>query len=905
MTIHDLVMHSGEAYSQEWWLRLARSCGLELGPNDELTREQQMKLKAKFDEVYAHGRNKPEKTDADKRQSAERSLEQYVKERCIFVDLSSILAPAGEETMRNILPLLMRHGRRLFIPQSVIRELKQLAADTSDPERAQMCKKRETVITYLLKNGLAQIRMFQDPQSTPAQDLLTACSHFRMTYPLLVITQDERLAADLLSLNSQQSAQGETILVKRINKYGFLSNLNDINRNNPKRFRLYTTPRAGQDKPLGVTQMPKVGEYVYHTPDGKGAILLKEEIGGGGEGTIYGTDAVINNGTEEVAYVAKIYKPECCTEYRREKIGKMIQAGLAYNGICFPTSMLYNRNGEFVGYMMMKAKGHPVQNSIFRKPLFAKKLPGWEKKDIVQFAITVLHKIRYLHGKNILIGDINANNILVVSPLEVYFVDTDSYQIDDLPCPVGMPQFTAPEIHQMNKSGELKDFSQIMRTKESEYFAIATLMFMLMLPGKLPYSYAGGENIVDNIIHMHFPYALGERRGQKVPDGSWRYAWSHLSRRLKDCFDLVFTKGDNKSEFNIKERLDVDQWIIEMTEYLRVLADWERLLEEGKPRIQKYEQEIATKEQQGEDVTALKRELKEYLASLPDSMSLKISPTRPKRQRDKVYVTCRGEGCTKEYPEDADQLKAGFCPECQRKGETVRCQICGEEFIFTNYEKFYKGFKRPNMCSTCRKSKDDIVEEYECATPGCFQKVRVTQAKKAYCKSNNKQLPKYCEECYERSKKSGTRPVQSAPRPVSPRPVPPRPTAYQQPARPVEQKRELPTKGSGLQGCFITTAVCGYLGKPDDCRELTDFRAFRDNWLRHQPGGEEQIREYYECAPELVRRMNASADYARICTALWADYLIPCQKMIHEGRMEDCRTHYTAMVGYLRRTLEA
>ena len=42
----------------------------------------------------------------------------------------------------------------------------------------------------------------------------------------------------------------------------------------------------------------------------------------------------------------------------------------------------------------------------------------------------------YLHERNIIMGDINALNILVVSPTEVYFVDTDSYQIEEFPCPV-------------------------------------------------------------------------------------------------------------------------------------------------------------------------------------------------------------------------------------------------------------------------------------------------------------------------------------------------------------------------------------------------------------------------------------------------------------------------------------
>lgn len=35
--------------------------------------------------------------------------------------------------------------------------------------------------------------------------------------------------------------------------------------------------------------------------------------------------------------------------------------------------------------------------------------------------------------------------------------------------------------------------------------------------------------------------------------------------------------------------------------------------------------------------------------------------------------------------------------------------------------------------------------------------------------------------------------------------------------------------------CFITTAVCEAEGKPDDCAELTAFRAFRDGYLKAQP----------------------------------------------------------------------
>lgn len=39
------------------------------------------------------------------------------------------------------------------------------------------------------------------------------------------------------------------------------------------------------------------------------------------------------------------------------------------------------------------------------------------------------------------------------------------------------------------------------------------------------------------------------------------------------------------------------------------------------------------------------------------------------------------------------------------------------------------------------------------------------------------------------------------------------------------------SSGSGKKGCFITTAACELRGLPDDCRELTTLRRFRDEVL--------------------------------------------------------------------------
>src|SRR5574344_1224698 len=199
----------------------------------------------------------------------------------------------------------------------------------------------------------------------------------------------------------------------------------------------------------------------------------------------------------------------------------MFSKEIECEGVCYPVAALYNSNKEFVGYMMPKARGKELQKSIFIKPLFLKNFPNWKKRDTVELCITILEKIKYLHDRNIVMGDINPANILVVSPKEVYFVDTDSYQVENFPCAVGTNNYTAPEIQR-------KHFSDFLRTMGTENFAVATLLFMIILPLKPPYSQQGGEDPINNIIRMDFSYPFGDNSNKKTPDGPWRYIWSHL-----------------------------------------------------------------------------------------------------------------------------------------------------------------------------------------------------------------------------------------------------------------------------------------------------------------------------------------------------------------------------------------
>lgn len=96
--------------------------------------------------------------------------------------------------------------------------------------------------------------------------------------------------------------------------------------------------------------------------------------------------------------------------------------------------------------------------------------------------------------------------------------------------------------------------------------------------------------------------------------------------------------------------------------------------------------------------------------------------------------------------------------------------------------------------------------------------------------------------------------------------------------------------------CYITTAVCKYQGKADNCYELTTLREYRDSYLMKSLEGRGLVEEYYEIAPRLVMTMGMLPDEESLYQDLYRDYLLPCLRLIEDGRNEACKGLYKAMV---------
>ncbi len=100
--------------------------------------------------------------------------------------------------------------------------------------------------------------------------------------------------------------------------------------------------------------------------------------------------------------------------------------------------------------------------------------------------------------------------------------------------------------------------------------------------------------------------------------------------------------------------------------------------------------------------------------------------------------------------------------------------------------------------------------------------------------------------------------------------------------------------------CYITTAVCTYQGKPDDCYELALLRRYRDTYLLSTREGRRLVREYYDTAPYLVQVLEMCKNAGEIYDELYRMYLLPCISYIEQKKYEECKRAYMDMVRALQ-----
>ncbi|MBQ9099450.1 MAG: hypothetical protein IJY50_08515 [Clostridia bacterium] len=259
-------------------------------------------------------------------------------------------------------------------------------------------------------------------------------------------------------------------------------------------------------------------DYVYSPRYGY-LKLDKSKAFSGGEGVCYRT----YNGL-----FCKLYFKKHITYVNYKKLQAMVDMGCSMPYISWPLDILYYRN-QFVGYVMEELSDTRSVDDL-RDDNFS----GFRILDRFVIVRNFLKIIEYLHGRDILVGDMKLDNILVKPNGDVYLIDAGSFQVGDYACNVCHAEYTE-RIY----TGD--DLKHILRSVREEYFPINKIIFeILMMKGPF---YSKDNTEIDGTGSRDFTYPM-EFPAEGAAALPYHYKmWFALSPAMRQYFYRYFTEG--------------------------------------------------------------------------------------------------------------------------------------------------------------------------------------------------------------------------------------------------------------------------------------------------------------------------------------------------------------------------
>ncbi len=427
----------------------------------------------------------------------------------VFIEESCFLAPG----FINLLENLVNDGSLIYVEQQIEQTITNLKAQNRFKE------------AYIIEGYLDIL------ESLAVLKKITTNSYFDFSHFDRVIKQNQNLS--VLILTQKESVYKNVLDLK--NKYKhvaiarFSQNLIYWDDNSNDALDAFYLDNDQYINKVDIENL----DYVYSPKYGH-LCLDKRKTFKGGEGILYPT---YNN------QLCKLYFKDHQTYVNFKKLNAMLEIDIHNPFINWPKDILFYKN-DFVGYLMDEVKAAESLD-VLRINAFK----GYNIFERYLISYNLLLNIDYLHKRNIIVGDLKLDNILIKSPEEVYLVDCGSCQIGDFACNVCHPEYTK----RVYTADELK---QKLRTVEDEYYPINKIIFEILI-GKNPnYNRYSGEVDIENKNNFYFPLDLSEI---KEYTGEL-YMWRGLSERMRTFFYYYFK--ENKITY-------LSEWINELELYIK------------------------------------------------------------------------------------------------------------------------------------------------------------------------------------------------------------------------------------------------------------------------------------------------------------------------------------------------
>jgi WD40 repeat protein/serine/threonine protein kinase len=286
---------------------------------------------------------------------------------------------------------------------------------------------------------------------------------------------------------------------------------------------------------------------------------LHEPFRSGGEGAIYEVPHYPN-------LVAKVYHAQRRTPERIAKLQIMVAhppvnptEHLNHPSIAWPTELLRDTaTNQLVGFVMPRVRQMLPLSEVYNPRARRRQLPLFNYRYLVNTARNLCAAVQAVHQAGYVIGDLNESNVLVSDQTLVTLVDADSFQVRDPETGVvyrslvGKPEYTPPELQGCS-------FADVDRSPEHDAFALAVLIFRLLMEGFHPFDgvYGGrGEppELGARIRQGYFPYARSRTGIEPSPLAP---PFEMLHPDLQALFVRCFEEGHR----NRSVRPRVEDWL--------------------------------------------------------------------------------------------------------------------------------------------------------------------------------------------------------------------------------------------------------------------------------------------------------------------------------------------------------
>jgi hypothetical protein len=282
--------------------------------------------------------------------------------------------------------------------------------------------------------------------------------------------------------------------------------------------------------------------YVHCLRSGE-PLSLTEELGSGGEGTVYKTS--------KLSHVAKIYSSQVDQE-KFEKLRVMLDnppsnpSSLSeeHISIAWPLDILLNQGQNPVGFLMPEIRSSKPLISVYSSAKREKQAVGFNWLYLHTTALNTAFILKSLHHSHYTVGDLKPDNFRVNDRSLVSIVDTDSFQVKDLSTgkiyysSMGSDEYTPPEMYG-------QDLSSVERSEVQDRFGLAIVIWLLIF-GKHPFSgkWKGSGNdplINDNIRDGYWVY--GDK--SKIQPTDLTIPMNVVHPELQKLFYQCFSVGHN------------------------------------------------------------------------------------------------------------------------------------------------------------------------------------------------------------------------------------------------------------------------------------------------------------------------------------------------------------------------